>query len=103
MALLAARGTRRRSIGYRKVPLFYFLVDDGGHGADRLGVELKDLKAARKEATLLAGELLRERPDAFWDSQSWTMAVTDEGGSSLFTITVEGAIAAAAEQDLRGG
>jgi hypothetical protein len=70
------------------MPLYFFHVDDGDR-VDRLGVELPDLQRARKEAAVLAGELLRDRPDAFWQAQAWTTTVTDAAGLTLFTIQVE--------------
>ena len=72
------------------MPLYFFHVDDGGRAQDRLGVELPDLQRARTEAALLAGELLRERPDAFWQARAWTTTVTDAAGMTLFSIQVAG-------------
>ena len=66
---------------------FYFNVDDGKqHSLDDLGVELADVAAARKEAAIFAGEMLRDSPDQFWDVQAWRLAVTDATGLTLFTI-----------------
>jgi hypothetical protein len=71
------------------VATFYFHIEDGAERtADRFGVELADIQAARIEATVLAGELLRDRPDAFWGVRSWTMTVEDETGTTLFSIHV---------------
>ena len=72
------------------MPLYFFHLDDGAHCQERLGVELPDLRCARKEAALLAGELLRDRPEAFWRSPAWTTTVMDATGLKLFTIAVEG-------------
>jgi hypothetical protein len=76
---------------------FYFNVDDGKEPAvDDLGVELPDLAAARKEAAMFAGEMLKDGPDEFWNVQGWRMAVTDAAGLTLFTIEVGGKMAPAA-------
>jgi hypothetical protein len=75
---------------------FYFNVDDGKELAiDDLGVELADLAAARKEAAIFAGEMLKDGPDDFWDVQGWRMAITDAAGLTLFTIEVGGKVAPA--------
>jgi hypothetical protein len=86
------------------MPLFYFDIDEGPeHASDPLGVELADLRSARIEATLLAGEMLRDRPDAFWGVQSWTMTVTDPDGLTLFSIHVDAVAAPAILLQLRQG
>jgi hypothetical protein len=77
------------------MPIYFFHVD-GDQAQDRLGVELPNLQAARKEATLLAGELMRDRPDDFWNARAWTMTVMDATGLKLFTIEVEGHACSAA-------
>jgi hypothetical protein len=70
---------------------FYFNVDNGDRrSVDDLGVELADLAAARKEAAIFAGEMLRDSPDQFWDVQAWRLAVTDAAGLPLFTIDLGG-------------
>jgi hypothetical protein len=70
---------------------------------DKLGVELASLTQARKEATVLAGELLRDRPDAFWDVQAWRMTVQDETGLTLFVIEVDATVSPAVGDQLRHG
>lgn len=77
--------------------LFFFDVDDGDvHSRDKVGVELPDVQAATKEAVALTGELLRDRPDAFWNAQEWRMTVEDDAGLVLFTIVVAARVAPAA-------
>ena len=84
------------------MPIFFFDVDDGDeHTRDKLGVELADLAAARREATLLAGELLRDRPDDLWDSQAWKMTVEDEHGRHLFAIDIAATAAPVVMQQLK--
>ena len=68
---------------------YYFDIEDGAEiTGDRFGVELADITAARIEAAVLAGELLRDRPDAFWGVRAWTMTVEDETGAALFRIHI---------------
>lgn len=83
------------------MPTFHFHVDDGdSHSRDEDGVELPSLQVARREATRLAGELLRDRPDDVWTQQSWRMTVTDDGGTTLFKLQVGADAAPAAQQAL---
>jgi hypothetical protein len=72
------------------MPIYFFHIDDGNRVQDRLGVELPDPLRARREATLFAGELLRDRPEDLWNVRAWTMTVMDATGLTLFTIEVEG-------------
>lgn len=58
--------------------------------------------AARREAVILAGEMLRDRPDALWDVQSWAMTVTDEAANVLFDIRVEARASATVHEFGRG-
>jgi hypothetical protein len=83
--------------------VYYFHIDDGAETSrDKFGVELPDLRAARVEGTVLAGELLRDRPDEFWGVRSWTMTVEDRNGTFLFSIHIAADAAAATVHQLRG-
>jgi hypothetical protein len=82
---------------------FYFHIDDGADETlDKIGVELPDLKSAQVEAAVLAGELLRDRPDEFWGVQSWTMTVQDESGLTLLTIHIAATTSPAMLQQAKG-
>jgi hypothetical protein len=71
--------------------LYYFNVDDGNEpSVDDVGVELADLAAARKQAAIFAGEMLRDSPEQFWEAQAWRLAVMDGARRTLFTIEVGG-------------
>lgn len=84
------------------MPQLFFDVDDAdAHTSDRFGVDLPDLEAATKEAAtkeaaVLAGELLRDRPQKFWATQEWKLTVEDGNGLTLFTILVAAHVAPAA-------
>jgi hypothetical protein len=81
--------------------IYYFHIQDGADSIqDKFGVDLPDLRAARTEATILAGELLRDRPDAFWGARAWTMCVEDENALMLFSIHVAAIAAPAMTQRL---
>ena len=85
------------------MPLYYFHIDDGVRTDDKFGVELPDLRSVRKEAAVLTAELLRDRPDRFWEAQAWRMTVADDEGLILFTIELDGTMAPAVAQQLRTG
>jgi hypothetical protein len=38
------------------------------------------------EAVRLAGQLLLDRPDTFWEGSGWHMDVTDHSGDILFRL-----------------
>jgi hypothetical protein len=68
------------------VPRYHFIVHDGSDIPDPDGTELLDLRAARVEAVRLAGQLLLDRPDTFWEGSGWHMDVTDHSGDILFRL-----------------
>jgi hypothetical protein len=67
---------------------FYFSTANGKRYPDTDGTVLPDLTAARVEAIKLAGELLQEFPERFWDTGSFTVEVADERHLTLFTVDV---------------
>jgi len=68
------------------MPRFHFNVRDGSDLPDRDGTELPDLRSARREAVKLAGQLLLDQPETFWEGSDWHVAVTDETGLILFRL-----------------
>jgi hypothetical protein len=84
-----ARGAAQRRAG-ALVPFFLIHIDDGGPSVDTLRHEFPDVLAARREATLYAGEMLRDQPDAFWASSPWRITVADEAGATLLVLKFEG-------------
>ncbi|QGN54634.1 hypothetical protein [Novosphingobium sp. Gsoil 351] len=67
------------------MPLFYFHID--GEGLDANGCEYDDLATAKCAAVKMAGEILCDESDHFWDRMEWRMTVTDESDLSLFSLT----------------
>jgi hypothetical protein len=53
-------------------------------------VELKDIAAARHEAVVTAGEVIRDQPDIVWRGEELRMEVTDSNRTLLFTVIVLG-------------
>jgi hypothetical protein len=68
------------------VPRFHFNVRDGTNIPDPKGTELADIRAARTEAVKLAGRLLLDEPDTFWEGSDWHVEVTDDRGVILFRL-----------------
>jgi hypothetical protein len=68
------------------MPRYFFNVKDGETVIDDEGVELADLSAARREAVETAGRMFADSHDHPWDGTSWCMWVTDQGGTTLFTL-----------------
>jgi hypothetical protein len=68
------------------VPIFHFNVRDGSEIPDPEGTELPDIRSARNEAVKLAGRLLLDEPDKFWEGSEWHVEVTDDAGLILFRL-----------------
>ena len=74
------------------MPRFHFHTN-GYH--DDEGTELDDIAAAKCAAVELAGTILCEEADEFWDQGEWTMTVSTETGLTLLQLQVIGTQAAA--------
>lgn len=68
------------------MPKYYFDIKDGTDFHDRHGSDWPDLAAARIEAVRYSAEVLKEMPDRFWNSEQWTMTVSDAAREPLFTL-----------------
>ena len=72
------------------MPRFYFHVEDDRTTLDREGTLLPDIDAARQEAIILAGEMLRNGSGkVIWSGKLWRMWVTDQPNAQskpLFTL-----------------
>jgi hypothetical protein len=68
------------------MPRYFFHVIDGRKIIDNEGSELADLKQARIEAIHLAGSILRDEGDKFWNGEQWHMNVTDASGLSVLKL-----------------
>jgi hypothetical protein len=76
----------RLSAKEHPMPRYFFHVIDGRDIIDSEGSELADLKEARIEAIQLAGAILRDEGDKFWNSGEWHMNVTDASGLSVLKL-----------------
>jgi hypothetical protein len=68
------------------MPRYFFHVIDGREIIDNEGSELAGLKEARVEAIRLAGAILRDEGDKFWNGEQWHMNVTDASGQSVLKL-----------------
>ena len=68
------------------MPRYFFNVIDGRSIIDNEGSELAGLKDARIEAIQLAGAILRDEGDTFWNGEEWHMHVTDASGLSVLKL-----------------
>ena len=68
------------------MPVYHFNVRDGANIPDPDGTHLPDLRSARVEAVKLAGRLLMDEPESFWEGSNWHVEVTDHSGVILFRL-----------------
>lgn len=79
------------------MPRYYFHTENGDRIRDDQGEELAGVEAAREEAVTVLGEILRYRGASFWDTGSFSVIVTDDGGRTVVRVT------AAASEELQQG
>jgi hypothetical protein len=68
------------------MPRYFFHVIDGHNIIDHEGTELSGLTEARAEAIRLAGAILRDEGDTFWNGTEWHMNVTDASRQSVLKL-----------------
>jgi hypothetical protein len=68
------------------MPRYFFHIRDGSDIADLEGTELPDLSSARVAAVELAGSMLREHAEKFWNGEDWRVEVADKSGLILFSL-----------------
>ena len=68
------------------MPRYFFHVIDGRDIIDHDGTEFPNLRTARAEAIRLAGAILRDEGDRFWNGTEWQMNVTDAAGQSVLRL-----------------
>jgi hypothetical protein len=68
------------------MPRYFFHVIDGRDIIDHEGTELSGLREARTEAIRLAGAILRDECDKFWNGTEWHMNVADAAGHSVLKL-----------------
>jgi hypothetical protein len=69
------------------MPRFYFHVRDGEEIPDHEGTVLADHDAARAEAIVLSGAMLKDLGGRFWANGEWQIRVLDEAGNKVCALT----------------
>jgi hypothetical protein len=69
------------------MPRYFFHVVDGKEIIDHDGTELADVAAARAEAIVVSGEMLKDMGGKFWNTGEWQIRVTDEAGDRVCALT----------------
>jgi methionyl-tRNA synthetase len=70
------------------MPRYFFNVHKAQPAIDEMGDELPNDDAAWKEATKIAGELLRSLDGTFLPGQQWGVEVADMQQQTLFWIWI---------------
>ena len=68
------------------MPLYYFHTQDGRCIRDDEGIELPNDDAARNEASVVLGELVKEDPEMVWRDHNFSVTVTDATGLILYVL-----------------
>jgi Domain of unknown function (DUF6894) len=74
----------------RKMPRFYFHIEDGTTTQVAEVVEIDSLAAAKCEAVRFAGQMICDSAGRFWDTEEWKLTATDESGLTLFCLVFIG-------------
>ena len=72
------------------MPCFSLRIESSDSPTETLTLEFSDRRAARREVTLFAAEMLREKVDEFWEHQPFTLTLADEAGVALFSLSLRG-------------
>ena len=72
------------------MPRYFFNVHDGRDMPDETGTVVPDIKAARSQAVITAGERLRDLDGEFWGAPEWRMEVKNEHGAKVCAVVIHG-------------
>ena len=68
------------------MPRYFFHCEGAQNFFDDEGTEVADISAARVQAVMNAGEILRDHAEKFADSRHWRVFVTDAAGGTVFAL-----------------
>lgn len=69
------------------MPSYCFRIgDDAGHDC----ADYDDIAAAKCAAIEIAGTMVCDESETFWDQREWTMTVSTPAGLTLFQILIVG-------------
>ena len=69
------------------MPKFYFNTEGQ---VDDEGTELESLAIAKCQAIKMAGEIICDEAESFWEKAEWTLTVSNEAGLTLFQLSIVG-------------
>src|SRR3954469_25315023 len=69
------------------MPRYFFHIIDGNEYPDTEGTVLANPDAARAEAIVVSGEMLKDLGGAFWNNGEWQVRVEDEAGNKVCALT----------------
>ena len=75
---------------------YYFHLQNSHLERDGAGSDHKDFAAAKCHAVKMIAEALCDRPQTFWDSDTYKVTVTDGDALVLFSVEMISMMAAAA-------
>ncbi len=70
------------------VPLFFFQITHGPDSFPQAELDLPDLDAAREQATVTAGEMLRDMRGRFLPGTEWRLDVADNSQKTFFRLRI---------------
>jgi uncharacterized protein DUF6894 len=73
---------------YSQMPRYFFHVHHNEPQIDYEGEELPDKHAAWKEATVMAGEILKDLDGKLQPGREWRLEVTDEFANPLYVLHI---------------
>lgn len=80
---------------------YYFHTQTTSRSTDDEGFEFATPAAARAQAIVACGEMMRDASEGFWLSRPWSVVVTDSTGLVLWEISVDGMASAAAPSSVQ--
>jgi hypothetical protein len=69
---------------------YFFHIDDGTPPIEHEALEADSLADAKCQAVKLAGQMICDAADGFWDRQEWKLTAADEKGLTLFSLEFVG-------------
>ena len=70
------------------MPRYFFDTESHTHVGDDVGTDLAGPDAARVQAVVFAGDYLSENPDLLSGADTFRVAVRDEAGTVLLTVSI---------------
>lgn len=71
-----------------RMPRYFFNVHSAKPSIDDVGEELTDDEAAWREATIFAGEILKEVDGRFRPGQEWSLEVANRDRRPIYVISI---------------